>query len=88
MTGFRSVEEHVQGADVSRPLPGGGAGQPDRRHLDGSPRETEHAAQGVGPRVHRSVGSNIRSSVVWVIRDKTVLTFSSGCGVIDIFDMA
>lgn len=51
----RSVEEHVEGFGQRRSLPGGGAGQLNRRDLDRAPREIKHAAPHLGPGVHGSV---------------------------------
>lgn len=51
----RPVEVHVQGTAGRWPPAGGAAGQPDRRHLDGSAPAAQYAAAGAGPRVHWSV---------------------------------
>lgn len=51
----RPVEEHVEGTDWGRSLPGGRAGQLNRRGLDRAPRTTQHAAPRLRPGVHRSV---------------------------------
>lgn len=51
----RPVEEHVEGFGQRRSLPGGRAGQPNRRGLDRPAREVKHAAPHPGSGVHGSV---------------------------------
>lgn len=77
----RSVEEHVEGFDQRWSLPGGGAGQPNRRGLDRPPRKIKHAAPHLRSGVHGSVRVSSLSYV-----SSTCLTRINSARFVPLFD--